>query len=57
MRCAKVAEVMQVVSMFWGEPTSRAHRDDLLEYVAGSAAVARGVTGRSAHRAARRAKG
>lgn len=57
MRCSKVVEMMQVVSMLWGEPSARAHRDDLLEYVAGSAAVARDVTGRGARRAARRAKG
>lgn len=57
MRCAKVVEMMQVVSMFWGEPTSRAHRDDLLEYVVGSAAVARGGTGQGVRRASRRAKG
>ncbi len=57
MRCAKLVETMQVMSMLWGEPTVRAHRDDLLEYASGAAAVARSTSGHGARRAARRARG
>jgi|JI10StandDraft_1071094.scaffolds.fasta_scaffold704928_2 hypothetical protein len=57
MRYAKLVEMMQVMSMLWGDPTARAHRDDLLEYASAIAVVARSTTGHGARRTAQRARG